>query len=123
LGRLTIGCQNPPAGEQCEGFGEGGADDLLERLEAARSCRYLLERGVSAVLVDAPGQGQTRLFGGLHLDEHIIDAITAFLGVVVADPGCDGRVGLWGNSAGGWLTAHAAATPTWSATRYSSSRP
>jgi len=79
------------------------------REEYEVGCRYLLERGVSAVLVDAPGQGETRLFGGLHLDEHVIDAITAFLGIVVADRGCDGRVGLWGNSAGGWLAAHAAA--------------
>ena len=71
------------------------------REEYEVGCRYLLERGISAVLLDAPGQGETRLFGGLHLDEHVVDAITAILDVVVADPGCDGQVGLWGNSAGG----------------------
>jgi alpha-beta hydrolase superfamily lysophospholipase len=79
------------------------------REEYEVGCRYLLERGISAVLIDAPGQGETRLFGGLHLDEHVIDAIAAIVDVVVADPGCDGRIGLWGNSAGGWLAAHAAA--------------
>ena len=79
------------------------------REEYEVGCRYLLERGISAVLLDAPGQGETRLFGGLHLDEHVVDAITAILDVVVADPGCDGQVGLWGNSAGGWLAALAAA--------------
>ena len=71
--------------------------------------RYLLQRGVTALLIDAPGQGETRLFGGLYLDEHVTDAISAFVNVALADPSCDGRVGLWGNSAGGWLAALAAA--------------
>jgi alpha-beta hydrolase superfamily lysophospholipase len=70
--------------------------------------RYLLERGLSAFLVDAPGQGETRLFGGLHLDEHVIEAVRALIDVVVTEPLCDGRVGVWGNSAGGWLAALAA---------------
>jgi dienelactone hydrolase len=67
--------------------------------------RYLLERGVTALLVDAPGQGETRLFEGLYLDEHVTEAISAFVDVAITDPECDGRVGLWGNSAGGWLAA------------------
>ena len=71
--------------------------------------RYLLQRGVTALLVDAPGQGETRLFEGLYLDEHVTDAISAFVNIALADPSCDGRVGLWGNSAGGWLAALAAA--------------
>ena len=70
--------------------------------------RYLRRQGVSVFLVDAPGQGETRLFGGLYLDEHVLEAIGAFIDVVVADPSCNGRVGLWGNSAGGWLAALAA---------------
>jgi alpha-beta hydrolase superfamily lysophospholipase len=67
--------------------------------------RYLLERDVTAFLVDAPGQGETRLFEGLYLDEHVTEAISAFVDVAAADSACDGRVGLWGNSAGGWLAA------------------
>lgn len=67
--------------------------------------RYLLERGVSALLVDAPGQGETRLFEGLYLDERVPQAISAFVDVALADPHCNGRVGVWGNSAGGWLAA------------------
>ena len=67
--------------------------------------RYLLERGITALLVDAPGQGETRLFEGLYLDEHVTEAISAFVDVAVADRHCNGRVGLWGNSAGGWLAA------------------
>jgi alpha-beta hydrolase superfamily lysophospholipase len=70
--------------------------------------RYLLERGLSVLLVDAPGQGETRLFEGLHLDEHVTKAISAVVDAALADPRCNGRVGLWGNSAGGWLAALAA---------------
>ena len=47
------------------------------REEYETGSRYLLERGVSALLVDAPGQGETRLFEGLYLDEHVTDAIHA----------------------------------------------
>jgi len=75
------------------------------REEYETGSRYLLERGITALLVDGPGQGETRLFEGLYLDEHVIEAITTFVDVAVADRNCDGRVGLWGNSAGGWLAA------------------
>ena len=47
--------------------------------------RYLLERGITALLVDAPGQGETRLFEGLYLDEHVTEAISAFVDVALAD--------------------------------------
>ncbi len=67
--------------------------------------RYLRERGITTLLVDGPGQGETRLFEGLYLDEHVTEAIAAFVDVAVADRNCDGRVGLLGYSAGGWLAA------------------
>jgi dienelactone hydrolase len=70
--------------------------------------RYLLERRMSVLLVDAPGQGETRLFEGLYLDEHVTAAIRAVVDAAIADRGCDGRIGLWGNSAGGWLAGLAA---------------
>jgi alpha-beta hydrolase superfamily lysophospholipase len=57
------------------------------------------------LLVDGPGQGETRLFEGLYLDEHVTRAISAFVDFAAADRNSDGRVGLWGNSAGGWLAA------------------
>ncbi len=75
------------------------------REEYEMGSRYLLERGITALLVDGPGQGETRLFEGLYLDAHVTEAIAAFVDVAVADRNCDGRVGLWGNSAGGWLAA------------------
>jgi dienelactone hydrolase len=67
--------------------------------------RYLLERGITALLVDVPGQGETRLFEGLYLDQHVTEAIGACVDVALADRHGNGRVGLWGNSAGGWLAA------------------
>jgi alpha-beta hydrolase superfamily lysophospholipase len=75
------------------------------REEYETGSRYLLERGITAMLVDAPGQGETRVFERLYLDQHVTEAIAAFVDVALAEPGCDGRVGLWGNSAGGWLAA------------------
>src|SRR4051794_27976275 len=62
--------------------------------------RYLIDRGMTAFLVDAPGQGESRLFEALYLDDDVTEAIPAFGDVALADPQCDGRVGLWGNSAG-----------------------
>jgi alpha-beta hydrolase superfamily lysophospholipase len=80
------------------------------REEYETGSRYLTARGLAAALVDAPGQGETRLLGGLHFDEHAIDAVRALVDAVVAHPACDGRIGLWGNSAGGWLAVQAAAS-------------
>jgi dienelactone hydrolase len=79
------------------------------REEYEAGSRYLAARGVAAALVDAPGQGETRLLGGLHFDEHAIDAIRALVDAVASHPACDGRIGLWGNSAGGWLAVLTAA--------------
>jgi alpha-beta hydrolase superfamily lysophospholipase len=79
------------------------------REEYEAGSRYLTARGLGAALVDAPGQGETRLLGGLHFDEHAIDAVRALVDAVLAHPACDGRIGLWGNSAGGWIAVLAAA--------------
>jgi pimeloyl-ACP methyl ester carboxylesterase len=45
------------------------------------------------------------LFEGLYLDEHVTEAISAFADVALGDRHSNGHVGLWGNSAGGWLAA------------------
>jgi dienelactone hydrolase len=79
------------------------------REEYESGSRYLTARGLGAALVDLPGQGETRLLGGLYFDDDVIDAVGAFIDAVVAHPACDGRVGLWGNSAGGWLSVLTAA--------------
>jgi alpha-beta hydrolase superfamily lysophospholipase len=80
------------------------------REEYETGSRYLVDRGMTAILVDAPGQGETRLFGGLHLDEQVITAISVFVEAVASDERCNGSVGIWGNSAGGWLATLMAAT-------------
>ncbi len=79
------------------------------REEYETGSRHLAARGLSAALVDVPGQGETRLFGGLRFDEHAIRAIRAIIDAVASHPACDGRIGLWGNSAGGWLAVLTAA--------------
>ena len=89
-------------------IGLGGVDAWCEEYE--RSTQYLRARGVTTLLTDAPGQGGSRLLSGLHLDEHVADALRVVVDYAVADHRCDGRVGIWGNSAGGWLAARLAAT-------------
>jgi hypothetical protein len=56
---LPIGCQNPPAGEQCEGLLERASDELLERLEAALP-------HVDDLLVDAHGQRRVGVADEIH---------------------------------------------------------
>ncbi len=68
----------------------------------------LARRGLSAVLLEAPGQGDTRMAGGLHLDGNVDRAFSAALDAVRARAGYDGRYGVWGNSFGGLLAARAA---------------
>ncbi|MFC9220759.1 alpha/beta hydrolase family protein [Streptomyces hygroscopicus] len=68
----------------------------------------LARRGLSAVLLEAPGQGDTRMAGGLHLDGNVDRAFSAALDAVRARTGYDGRYGVWGNSFGGLLAARAA---------------
>ncbi|MGW7518358.1 alpha/beta hydrolase family protein [Streptomyces sp. NPDC054796] len=73
-----------------------------------RQAEALAMRGLSAVLFEAPGQGDTRMTGGLHLDGNVDGAFSAALDAVRARTGCDGPYGVWGNSFGGLLAARAA---------------
>ncbi|MEU9636818.1 alpha/beta fold hydrolase [Streptomyces tendae] len=73
-----------------------------------RQAEALARRGLSAVLFEAPGQGDTRMAGGLHLDKSVDRAFSAGLDAVRARTGYDGRFGVWGNSFGGLLAARAA---------------
>lgn len=63
----------------------------------------LLLRGLSVLLVEGPGQGLTRMRGGLHLDVDLPGAYSTFVDLL------DGPVGLWGNSLGGLYAARTAA--------------
>ncbi|MGY0500871.1 alpha/beta hydrolase [Nocardia sp. FBN12] len=73
-----------------------------------RQAAALARRGLSAVLLEAPGQGETRIFHGLHLDEHADEAFSATLDAVHERTGFDGPAGVWGNSFGGLIAARAA---------------
>lgn len=73
-----------------------------------RQARALVRRGLSAVLLEAPGQGETRIVNGLHLDEHADEAFSATLDAVRERTGFAGPAGVWGNSFGGLIAARAA---------------
>jgi alpha-beta hydrolase superfamily lysophospholipase len=73
-----------------------------------RQARALAERGLSAVLLEAPGQGETRLTHGLYLDDRVGAAFTATFDAVERHTGHDHRFGVWGNSFGGLLAVHGA---------------
>jgi dipeptidyl aminopeptidase/acylaminoacyl peptidase len=84
----------------------GGADGWRETYWLGGS--YLLERGIAVLLMDGPGQGETRLFNGLYLeaDSHLaFSATREFL----AEQKIARRIGIWGNSMGGYFAARAAA--------------
>lgn len=68
----------------------------------------LARRGLSTVLLEAPGQGETRIVNGLHLDEQADGAFSATIDLVQEHTGFDGTFGVWGNSFGGLLAARAA---------------
>ena len=84
----------------------GGADGCRE--EYHRGALALLERGVAALLLDGPGQGETRVRDGLYLRPGIERAFSAAVGFLLADAGLGDRIGLWGNSLGGCFAARTA---------------
>lgn len=68
--------------------------------------RALAARGLLAILSEGPGQGLTRMRGGLHLSAATLPAFKAFLNH--AEDLSSPRLGVWGNSFGGLLAAHVA---------------
>lgn len=85
----------------------GGIDAWRE--EFAVGAEVLRAQGLAVFLLDAPGQGETRVLAGVHLDRDIGDALSAAVGHLVADPRLNGSVAVWGNSMGGHLAALLAA--------------
>ncbi len=74
-----------------------------------RAADALLDRGLAAFLVEGPGQGETRMRGGVLLDVDVPAAYSTFVDHVLADPSLGGSVGIWGNSMGGLFAATTAA--------------
>ncbi|MDT0307547.1 alpha/beta fold hydrolase [Streptomyces sp. DSM 44917] len=89
----------------------GGFDGWREEYDTA--ARELVARGMAVLLLDGPGQGETRLFGRLHMDAHDPDDVCAALSAFVTHarehPLLGEKVGIWGNSFGGYLAARTAA--------------
>jgi len=84
----------------------GGADAWRESYYGG--ARYLLERGVAALLLDGPGQGETRLFRSLYLTADYDRAFAAVIQALADDGALGDRIGIYGNSMGGHLAAKVA---------------
>lgn len=85
----------------------GGFDDGREEYHSG--AQYLLARGLAVLLVDGPGQGESRLFGGLHLDPDAADAFSVIADRLLADRRLGSAIGIWGNSFGGYSAFRGAA--------------
>jgi len=84
----------------------GGFDGWREEYHSG--AQYLVERGIAVLLVDAPGQGETRLFQHLYLTPDVADAFSCLVDFLLNDARVGTRIGIWGNSFGGLLAAWAA---------------
>jgi alpha-beta hydrolase superfamily lysophospholipase len=84
----------------------GGADGWREAYEPAARC--LLERGVGVLLVDGPGQGESRLFHGLYLTADYHLAYSAIIDFLIAEKRLGDAIGIYGNSLGGHFAAKVA---------------
>jgi alpha-beta hydrolase superfamily lysophospholipase len=85
----------------------GGADGWRE--EYYEGALYLIERGVGALLLDGPGQGESRMIGGIFLDRAPELAFSAAVTFLRDDPRTGRKVGIWGNSLGGNFALRTAA--------------
>jgi|TARA_B100000378_G_scaffold126728_2_gene102267 alpha-beta hydrolase superfamily lysophospholipase len=81
----------------------GGFDGWREEYHVGAT--YLIARGIAVLLVDGPGQGETRLFHGLRMDHGVDGAFSAMVDHLVADDRLSDEVAIWGNSMGGFLAA------------------
>ncbi|WP_092549603.1 alpha/beta hydrolase family protein [Herbiconiux ginsengi] len=84
----------------------GGFDGWREEYHVGAT--YLVARGIAVLLMDGPGQGETRLFQSLHMGADVTDAYGAMIDFIRADDRLSSVVGIWGNSMGGFLAALAA---------------
>ena len=66
-------------------------------------------RSLACLLVEGPGQGESRLRHGLYVDEQVIEGFGRFVDLVENDPRLGGPIGVQGISFGGLFAAHLAA--------------
>lgn len=86
-----------------------GADSSKE--EYHNFCRFFVERGMATLVIDGPGQGESRLFNNLLMDEHFHRAGSAAFDYIQCRSDLDGaRVAVAGQCLGGFqalqLVAH-----------------
>lgn len=84
----------------------GGADGWREEYHSG--AEYLLQRGIAALLIDGPGQGESRILDKVYAEPQPERAYSAVVEAVLRLPSV-GRVGIWGNSLGGCFAARTAA--------------
>ncbi|NMO00708.1 dipeptidyl aminopeptidase [Gordonia sp. TBRC 11910] len=72
-----------------------------------RNAEALAQRGIATLLAEGPGQGESRMRYGIHLDVDVADAFGRFVTAALDD--VDAPVGIWGNSVGGLFAALTAA--------------
>jgi len=84
----------------------GGADGWRE--EHHNYSSFYAERGIAYLMIDSPGQGETRLFNKLYMEldnEEALDKIVE----AVSEDSRFGKIGMIGYSFGGYLVARTAA--------------
>lgn len=64
----------------------------------------LCAEGIDCLLIDAPGQGETRMSGGIYAGSHTVPGIRRFIDFVQAETRGE-PIGVWGNSFGGLFAA------------------
>jgi len=80
----------------------GGFDGWCE--EHYLGAKQLIGRGMAVLLLDGPGQGDTRLFHDLYFDTDFHEAFSTAANYLRTRCDMD-RMGIWGNSLGGCLAA------------------
>ncbi|MFJ4373923.1 alpha/beta hydrolase family protein [Pseudomonas japonica] len=80
----------------------GGFDGWRE--EYFTGAQYLAQRGIATLLLDGPGQGETRLVHELYLDDDYTAAIACVIDQLQAQQRFT-SFSVWGNSMGGYLAA------------------
>ncbi|WP_321888799.1 alpha/beta hydrolase family protein [Paraburkholderia bannensis] len=70
--------------------------------------RALAKRGIATLLAEGPGQGETRMRQGVHVDVNVEAAYSQFISFILNDATL-GQPGIWGNSVGGLWAARTAA--------------
>lgn len=84
----------------------GGADGWRE--EHHNYSHFYTERGIAYLMIDGPGQGETRLFNNLYMELNNEEALNEIIEYVSKDQRFK-KIGMIGYSFGGYLVARTAA--------------